>query len=60
MKVTRKDRSGKMARVFNSMIAELKKARRREKLSEIGEATAWIAHEIKNSLVSIKPFVMTF
>ena len=52
-----RDDIGELFRSFNSMAKKLKTARDRERLSVIGEATAWITHELKNSLVSIKSFV---
>lgn len=52
-----RDDIGELFRSFNAMARKLKTARDRERLSAIGEATAWITHELKNSLVSIKSFV---
>jgi signal transduction histidine kinase len=56
----RRDEIGNLIRSFNYMNERLKKARSRERLSAIGEASAWIAHECKNSLVAIKSFVQLF
>lgn len=56
----RRDEIGNLIRSFNYMNERLKKARSRERLSAIGEASAWIAHEFKNSLVAIKSFVQLF
>ena len=58
--IVRHDEIGRLIRSFNDMTKKLKKARTRERLSAIGEASAWIAHEFKNSLVAIKPFVQLF
>ncbi|MDD4940102.1 MAG: sensor histidine kinase [Candidatus Omnitrophica bacterium] len=55
-----KDDIGELIRSFNYMTKKLKKARERERLSTIGEAAAWIAHELKNSFVSIKSFIQLF
>ncbi|MBI4982446.1 MAG: HAMP domain-containing protein, partial [Candidatus Omnitrophica bacterium] len=55
-----RDDIGELIRSFNSMAKKLKMSRDRERLSAIGEAAAWIAHELKNSLVSIKSFVQLF
>ncbi|MFH1772503.1 MAG: ATP-binding protein [Candidatus Omnitrophota bacterium] len=56
----RRDEIGELIRSFNDMIEKLKRASARERLSAIGEAAAWIAHELKNSLVSIKTFIQLF
>jgi len=53
----RRDDIGELIRSFNEMTKKLKKSKERERLSAIGEAVAWITHELKNSLVSIKSFV---
>ena len=60
IEIVRHDEIGRLIRSFNNMTKKLKKARTRERLSAIGEASAWIAHEFKNSLVAIKPFVQLF
>jgi two-component system NtrC family sensor kinase len=52
-----RDEMGELVRSFNEMVKKLRKARDRERLSAIGEAVAWITHELKNSLVSIKSFI---
>jgi two-component system sporulation sensor kinase A len=60
IEIIRHDEIGRLIRSFNDMTKKLKKAKARERLSAIGEASAWIAHEFKNSLVAIKPFVQLF
>jgi two-component system NtrC family sensor kinase len=56
----RRDEIGELIRSFNYMNERLKKARTRERLSAIGEASARISHEFKNSLIAIKSFVQLF
>lgn len=60
IKVKMRDDIGELIRSFNDMTKKLKKARLNERLSAIGEAVAWITHELKNSLISIKSFVQLF
>ena len=60
IKVRRRDEIGELVGSFNDMTKKLKRAKARERLSAVGEAAAWIAHEFKNSLVSIKAFVQLF
>lgn len=60
IRIRRRDEIGELIRAFNDMTEKLKKSKARERLSVIGEATARIAHELKNSLVSIKTFVQLF
>jgi signal transduction histidine kinase len=60
IKIRMRDDIGELIRSFNEMTKKLKKARHRERLSAIGEAVAWITHELKNSLISIKSFVQLF
>lgn len=60
IKIKRYDEMGELIKVFNDLTEELKKAKSNEKLSDIGEAALWVAHELKNSLVSIKSFVQLF
>ena len=60
IEIKRHDEIGKLIKSFNYMTKGLKRAKDRERLSAIGEASAWIAHEFKNSLVAIKPFVQLF
>lgn len=55
-----RDTIGELARSFNEMTKKLKAAKVRERFSAIGEAVAWITHELKNSLISIKAFVQLF
>lgn len=54
------DEIGQLARYLNLMTEKLREAKDRERLSAIGEASAWITHEFKNSLASIKSFVQLF
>jgi len=56
----RRDDIGELIQSFNQMTKKLIIAKERERLSAIGEAAAWITHELKNSLVSIKSFVQLF
>ena len=56
----RLDEIGELARSFNILAERLKTADARERLSAIGEASTAIAHELKNSLVSIKSFIQLF
>lgn len=60
IEIKRHDEIGELIRAFNDMTNKLKKAKAREKFSIIGETASWIAHELKNSLVSIKAFVQLF
>lgn len=60
LSMRRRDEIGELIRSFNIMTVKLKKARAKERFSAIGEAAAWIAHELKNSLVSIKSFIQLF
>ena len=55
--IRRRDEIGELIRSFNDMTKKLKKAKRLQRLSAIGEVTARTAHEFKNSLVPIKAFV---
>lgn len=56
----RHDEIGQLVRYLNHMTEKLREAKDRERLSAIGEASAWITHEFKNSLSSIKSFVQLF
>jgi signal transduction histidine kinase len=60
IQVRMRDEIGELIHSFNVTTKKLKKARARERLSAIGEATSWIAHELKNSFVSIKTFIQLF
>lgn len=60
IKIRMRDDIGELIRSFNDMTKKLKRAKERERLSAIGEAVAWITHELKNSFVSIKSFVQLF
>ncbi|MDD5194559.1 MAG: ATP-binding protein [Candidatus Omnitrophica bacterium] len=60
IRIKMRDDIGELTRCFNEMTKKLKRAKERERLSAIGEAVAWITHELKNSLVSIKSFVQLF
>ena len=55
--IRRRDEIGELVRSFNDMTKKLKEAKELQRLSAIGEVTARIAHEFKNSLVPIKVFV---
>lgn len=56
----RYDEMGSLFKSFNRMITKLRKARAMERFSSIGEASAGIAHEFKNSMVALKSFVQMF
>ncbi|MFH1594124.1 MAG: ATP-binding protein [Candidatus Omnitrophota bacterium] len=58
--VRRRDIIGELMRSFNDMTERLKRARAREWLSAVGEASQGISHELKNSLVFFKSFVQLF
>lgn len=60
IETARRDEIGRLIESFNEMSERLKKAKSRERLSAIGETASWIAHELRNSLVSIKSFVQLF
>jgi signal transduction histidine kinase len=60
IKPNSRDAMGEVVRSLNSMIQECLRARKQERLVSIGEATAWVAHELKNCLVPIKAFVQLF
>lgn len=60
IKIKRYDEIGELIEVFNELTDKLKKAKANEKFSDIGQAALWVAHELKNSLVSIKSFVQLF
>ncbi|MFH1783231.1 MAG: ATP-binding protein [Candidatus Omnitrophota bacterium] len=60
IEIKRRDEIGRLIRSFNNMTKKLKTARQRERLSAVGEAASWIAHELKNSMVAIKAFVQLF
>lgn len=57
---SRRDDMGELVRAFNEMTRKLRLARKRERLSAIGEAVASITHELKNSAVSIRAFFKMF
>ncbi len=58
--VRRRDEIGELVRSFNRMTARLREAREKTRLSAVGEAAAWISHELKNSLMLLKLFVHSF
>ncbi len=58
--VGRRDEMGELVRSFNRMTARLREAREKTRLSAVGEAAAWISHELKNSLMLLKFFVYSF
>jgi len=58
--IKRHDEIGELVKILDNLAFRLKKAKTDERFSSIGEAAAWVAHEIKNSLVSIKLFVQLF
>ena len=58
--VRRKDEIGELEHSFNRMTQDLRKAKSREHFSAMGESVTRVAHELKNSLVSIKSFVYLF
>jgi signal transduction histidine kinase len=60
IEVGRRDEIGELIRSFNDMTKKLKEARRKSRLSAIGEAATWISHELKNSLMLLKSFVSVF
>ena len=60
IEIKRHDEIGELIKSFNHMTERIKKAKVHERLSAIGEVSAWVAHEFKNSLVSIKSFIQLF
>jgi len=55
-----KDEFRTVSRSLKTIADELKNARDKERFTSMGEAASWIAHEMKNCLVSIKSFVQIF
>ncbi|MCK9603736.1 MAG: ATP-binding protein [Candidatus Omnitrophica bacterium] len=60
IRIKRHDEIGELIKIFNELTYRLKKAKTSEKFSSIGEATGWVVHELKNSLVPIKSFIQLF
>ena len=60
IEIKKRDEIGELIRSFNDMTGKLKRAEENTRLSAIGEAAAWITHELKNSLILIKSFVHLF
>lgn len=60
IEIKKRDEIGELIRSFNDMTGKLKQAEENTRLSAIGEAAAWITHELKNSLILIKSFVHLF
>jgi signal transduction histidine kinase len=54
------DEIGSLFKSFNSMLEKLKKAKAMERFTTMGEVSASIAHEFKNSIVALKSFVKLF
>ncbi len=54
------DELRQLTSIFDRLSSRLKEAEATQRFSGIGEATAWVAHELKNSLFSIKSFVRLF
>lgn len=55
-----KDELGNLLRAFNATGADVEDRRRREQKDMVGDAAAWIAHELKNSLNTLKTFIQLF
>ena len=60
VELKKRDEIGELIRSFNDMAKKLKQAQEKMRLSAIGEAAAWISHELKNSLMLLKSFVYLF
>jgi len=56
----RYDEIGTLFKSFNVMIEKLKKTKALERFSIIGQASACITHEFKNSMMALKSFVHLF
>ncbi|MGE5308415.1 MAG: ATP-binding protein [Deltaproteobacteria bacterium] len=56
----RYDEIGQLFKTFNSMTDKLKRTKAMERFSVIGQASACITHEFKNSIVALKSFVQMF
>ena len=54
------DEFGTLFKSFNVMIEKLKKTKEMERFSVIGQASACITHEFKNSMLALKSFVQLF
>lgn len=59
-KISTKDELGNLLRAFNETGADVENRRRREQKDMVGDAAAWIAHELKNSLNTLKTFIQLF
>ncbi len=55
--IRKSDEIGDLIRAFNDMADKLKESRLQNRLSAMGEITARITHEFKNSLSALKPFI---
>lgn len=55
-----KDELGNLLRAFNATGADVEDRRKREQKDMIGDAAAWISHELKNSLNTLKTFIQLF
>lgn len=55
-----KDELGNLLRAFNATGADVEDRRKREQKDMVGDAAAWIAHELKNSLNTLKTFIQLF
>ncbi len=55
--IKRDDEIGVLAEYVNRMVDEIKKYRCRSNIWAVGNAVAWIRHEIKNKLVPVKAFL---
>jgi signal transduction histidine kinase len=58
--LSKRDEIGELMAIISDLTERLKETRLKERLSSIGEAAVWVAHELKNSLLPLKTFVQFF